>query len=171
MKYLIAVLLVISTTLSTLAFIKAGNNKIAVVRTGYALEFFNPMIEANEIIQEKEKTINAKINTLNDNYIEEEKKFIETRAQLSTKQEQIALEKLKGRRAEIEEFRNVKQRMLAEEVDKITQGALNQFNDFVQVYARENKIKVVIGSNITANVLYAHTAKDITDDIIAAFNE
>ncbi len=57
-----------------------------------------------------------------------------------------------------------------EKEQKLTQGALNQINDFVQEYGRREGYDLVLGTSNSGNVLYGVDAIDITDEVLKELN-
>ncbi|HEY4787660.1 MAG TPA: OmpH family outer membrane protein, partial [Bacteroidales bacterium] len=58
-----------------------------------------------------------------------------------------------------------------EENEKLTQGAFNQINSFIEKYSKENNIDIVIGVTLSGNVLYGADKMDITDKILEGLNK
>ena len=54
---------------------------------------------------------------------------------------------------------------------KLTAGIVNQFNTYVEKYAKDEGYDVVLGATLSGNILYAKDAIDITPQLIEGLND
>jgi outer membrane protein len=161
--------LVLTIVLGVLFFTKT--NDIALVRTPEVLARYQGMIEANALLKEKENEYLSRLDTLRVLYNREVNELSVNRDRLSKKEITRRERKVEQRHQDYLQYQGVVDKKYNEDQEKITAGAINQVNDFIRAYAEKHKLKVVIGSNITGNVLYGHPDLDITEDIIQGLND
>lgn len=149
----------------------SDSDKIAVVRTPEVLSRYNGMLEVEALLKEKENTYLSQLDTLRLLYGKAHEELTANSGQLG-KSEKEKLQKLVNKRKEdYLEYQQVIENKYTNDQEKFTEGVLNQVNEYIKNYAEKNELKVVIGSNITGNVLYGHPDIDITEDIISGLNE
>ena len=168
-KLLIGVNFIFFLTLAFFTFKKS--EPIAVVRTGEVLSRFNGMIEAEALLKEKERRYQSELDTLQLLYSKDLNKLQQLSGNKGSLSDRLNLEKsTESRYQDLVRYKSVVEEKFEEDKEAITAGALNQVNEFIQKYAEENKIKIVIGANITGNVLYGEDEIDITEEIIKGLN-
>ncbi len=144
--------------------------KIALVRTPEVLSRYNGMLEAEALLKEKKNEYLSRLDTLKVLYNRELESLSTQRNKLSKREITLREERIEQRHQDYIRYQEIADNKFSEDQKNITEGAINQVNDYIKAYAEEHKLKVVIGSNITGNVLYGHPDLDITEDIIKGLN-
>lgn len=57
------------------------------------------------------------------------------------------------------------------EEQQMMEGVLNQINSFIERYAKDNNLSIVLGTTTQGNILYGNEAMDITEDLLNKLNE
>ena len=86
----------------------------------------------------------------------------------TVKKEEIELMRL---REELFSYKENVESISKEEEEKLSQGALNQINSYVEKYSKKHHIDLVIGVTSFSNVLYGNESIDITEDILDGLNK
>jgi outer membrane protein len=144
--------------------------KIAFVRSVYVVENYLGMKEARTVFDQKTKTWNKNIDTLLLLYNNEVKYLKENKAKLSQSATKKIEENIAKKEDDLKRYNAEVENMAKEENEKLTQGALNQINSFVERYAKDHNIDIVIGVTLSGNVLYGADKIDITKEILEGLN-
>jgi outer membrane protein len=168
-KGLLLINVLLTLTLGILYF--SQKQEIAIVRTPEVLSRYNGMLEAEALLKEKENGYLSQLDTLRVLYNKEVESLNISKKKLNPKQVRGAEERIELRKQDYLRYQDVVDNRFKEDQEKITEGVLNQVNEYIKKYAEEHHLKIVIGSNITGNVLYGQPDIDITEDIINGLNE
>lgn len=144
---------------------------IAFIRSAYLIENYQGMKEVLNKYNEEIARQQAQIDTLENRYVEMQEQFKRERRSLSAtalreKEEllQRTLQHLSGLTDDI----NAKAQA---DKERLMQGALNQINQYVEQYAKEHDISLVLGVTVSGNVLYGEDHMDITEPVLTALNQ
>lgn len=129
-----------------------GTTKIAIVRTGEAMNRYIPMKEAEESRRIKLMAVYAKIDTL-----------IANASKPSS-------EKSMGNSL-IESFKEQQIKIVEEGHRRLLEGLIEQFNKYIEEHAIRNNYEIVLGTTLSGNVLYVNKPLDITEEIIIGLNQ
>lgn len=145
--------------------------KLVFVQSTKVIENYIGMKEVQDCIQKKTQQWNTEIDTLEQRY-NQARNYLENNSKTifgteKTKAEQNLWESKNN----FERYSLEVEKMVNEETERLMQGALNQINSFVENYAKENNIDLVIGVTLSGNVLYGNKTIDVTDEIISGLNE
>jgi outer membrane protein len=128
------------------------------------------MKEAQNLISQQQAVYIGRLDTLELLYNQAVNTYTERQDKFSKSEKQNLESLISKSQEDYAEYQQVAQNKIDEYTEKITQGVLNQVNDAVKVYAEKNNFDIVIGSNLTGNILYAKEQTDITTDIIDLLN-
>ena len=145
--------------------------KIAFVRTEAIVEGYVGMKEARKAYDEKVAGLQKNIDTLKTEY---NKKMDEYNIHGSTYDKVTKAEKereLQVLMNNIYGYTQEAEKKMAEENQKLADGALMQINTFVQQYAKDQGYDMVFGADRSGNVMYGKDAKDITSEVLKKLNE
>lgn len=131
---------------------RTGTTKIAIVRTGEAMNRYIPMKEAEESRRMKLMAVYAKIDTLMAN------------ARKSSS-EKIAGNLLVG------SFKEQQIKIVEEGHRRLLEGLIDQFNKYIEEHAIRNNYEIILGTTLSGNVLYVNKPLDITEEIIIGLNQ
>lgn len=169
---LLLILLVTMFVCLVLTFLVYRNTpKIAFVRSAVIIENYLGMKEAKAAYDQKAKEWNKNIDTLQARYIQSDN-FLKNNRNRLNRSEITRLEKeLSKRGNDYKRYTDEIEKISKEENEKLTQGAFNQINSFIEKYSKENNIDIVIGVTLSGNVLYGADKMDITDKILEGLNK
>ncbi len=169
---LFRILVLVNTVLVVAVIIFIFSNKtqrIAVVRTGVVLEKYSGMKEAQKLISREESKYTDRLDTLRVLYNQALNNY-NADSRVSQSDKKMAEDLISKREQDYNAYQEAAQKKMEEISQKITQGALNQINDAVKIYAEKNRIDLVVGVNLTGNVLCGNPTIDITDELIEILN-
>jgi len=129
------------------------------------------MKEAKTVFDEKVKAWNKNIDTLLLLYNQDVNYLKENKAKISQNTAKKLEDNIAKKGDDVKRYSSEVEKMAKEENEKLTQGALNQINSFVEKYAKEHHIDIVIGVTLSGNVLYGADKIDITKEILDGLNK
>jgi outer membrane protein len=145
--------------------------KIAFVRSAYVVENYAGMKEVKATYDQKIKAWQKNIDTLLFAYNNDVRYLQVNRLRLSKDASSRLEVNINKKGDDIKRYSAEVEKMAKEENDKLTQGALNQINSFVEQYAKGHHIDIVIGVTLSGNVLYGADKIDITQAILDGLNK
>lgn len=168
---LIALLLLMVTCLGLNFWCYINTTKIAYVRSSEVIENYLGMKEARDLYGQKIKGWNKNSDSLTAGYNTAIEYLKDNKTKLN-KFEIIRLqEDIAKKEVEIKSFNESIEKLAEEENENLTQGALNQINSYIEKYAEDHHIDIIIGVTLSGNVLYGADRIDITNDIIDGLNK
>jgi outer membrane protein len=148
-----------------------STTKVAYVRSAEMVSKFIGMKEAERIYEGKAAVWQANIDTLTYNFQKSVSEYEVNYSKWSVAKRQEAQQSLKRQEQNLDQYRRSIEEKASEEKEKITQGALNQINAYIERYSKEKGYDLVIGVTLSGNVLYGVESIDITEDVIKGLNE
>ncbi len=145
------------------------HTKIAYVRTAVLVDKYLGTKEAQKKFEKKTSDWQAGGDTLKkrlENFIDSLQKIGKT--QNLDKQTTELLEK---KQKEFANYQNYIQQNMQVEEQKAMEGIFKQVNSFIEQYAKDKGIDLILGTTQQGSLLYGHKALDITDDIVDALNK
>ena len=171
-RYLIIVLIVLMSACLVLTSLNTMKiQKVAFVRSAEMVSEFHGMKEAEKLYDSKAAVWQTNIDTLNYNFQKSVSDYEVNYSKWNQAKRIEAQQSLKRQEQNLEQYKLSIQEKAAVEKDKITQGALNQINAYVEKYSKEKGYDLVLGVTMSGNVLYGTESIDITEDIIKGLNE
>lgn len=145
--------------------------KIAYVRSTVLVQDYYGMKAARSLYDQKVAQWNANLDTLQSRYNRSFNYLNHNKNKLGASALQKAREEVVIRESEYNQYRTSIEEMAAGENEKLTQGALNQINSYIEQYAEKHKIDLIIGVTLSGNVLYGADNLDITEEVLKGLNE
>ncbi len=146
-------------------------SKTAFVKSQLVLEKYKGMNEVKAIYQKKVDAWKANYDSLEFRYNNSLQEYSSSVNKLSkTEKEQLEIN-LKRQEEVVNKYGKNIEEKAAEENEKLTQGVLNQVNDYIKRYAQQNGYELVLGVTLSGNILYGSEAIDITENIISGLNK
>ncbi|HMT27640.1 MAG TPA: OmpH family outer membrane protein [Bacteroidia bacterium] len=142
-------------------------SRLAYVRSQVVLDKYKGMEEAKARYQKKIDEWQANYDSLELNYNMmlqdyDNPQFVGNRKELEIKlarQQQI-----------VKNYADDLEIKAGQENEKLTQGVLNQINEYIKQYAISKEYDLVLGVTLSGNILYGSEAMDITDEIVQGIN-
>lgn len=167
-KISLVIVIQVAIVISVLIFFNSRIPKVVYVKSLKVLEEYQGMKEAREVLSAFIAEKDTQIDSLKEN-------LREIGAQIESKNitssEKKSLEEIyNNKQSEMNQYLIQLRDEAKQEEQKLTQGALNQVNSYIKVYAEQKGYDLVIGVTLSGNVLYGSEALDITDEIIEFLN-
>ena len=154
-----------------IVWVKKTTPKIAFVNSSIVVEKYLGLIEVRGIIDAKSKEWSANLDTLEIRYNKSLEKLNSAKGVLSNSQVARLEANVSNSLRNYQVYKEDVEKRLTEETEKMTQGALNQINAYIETYSKENDIDIVIGVTLSGNVLYGAERIDITKEILTGLNQ
>ncbi|MFY0482512.1 OmpH family outer membrane protein [Flavobacterium sp. PLA-1-15] len=160
----------------------------AVVVSGVALYFAHSgselvYVDVNKLIEGYSRTKVAKadfekkatllkgnIDSLLGNWQKELQAYEKERGSLSANELKLKQELLSHKQEQINGYQEAIQKQIQEEDKKITQTVINDINDYVKEYGKDNGYKIIFGASGGGNIMYADESSDLTTAILKGLN-
>ncbi|WP_418513035.1 OmpH family outer membrane protein [Corallibacter sp.] len=120
--------------------------------------------------EEKAKTLNANVDSLMTDWQKELKSYEKERSKMSAKELELKQELLGNKQQQINNYQQAIQKQIQEEDKKATQTVINDINDYVKEYGKNQGYKIIFGASGGGNIMYADDVTDLTDDILEGLN-
>lgn len=123
-----------------------------------------------EIFQNKAKTLSANVDSLVVDWQKELKLYEKERTKLTDKEKELKQELLSNKQQQINNYQKAIQKQIQEEDKKSTQTVINDINDYVKDYGKENDYRIIFGASGSGNIMYADNTTDLTETILEGLN-
>lgn len=145
--------------------------KIAFVRSSVIIENYQGMKEAKTTFDQKSKEWTKNIDTLGARYTRLNNYLINNKGSLSKLEIKKLENEISQKASDYKSYTTEIDKIAKDENDKLTQGAFNQINSFIERYSKEHNIDIVIGTTLSGSVLYGADKIDITDKVLEGLNK
>jgi len=149
----------------------SSDTEVAYVRSQDLVYGYFGMKEAINEFETKKTLWQGNIDTLSFDFKRSVDKLRSEADKLN--EEQLAQRQniLQKQQDDLYTYRDAITAKMKEEEDKMLEGVLNQVNSFVESYAKDHNIDVVLGTTSSGSLLYGEGSMDITEDILTALNK
>ncbi|PRP65870.1 hypothetical protein BST86_01585 [Nonlabens agnitus] len=118
----------------------------------------------------KAKTLNANVDSLVADWQKELKVYEKERSSMSAKELELKQELLGNKQQQINSYQQAVQKQIQEEDQKATQTVINDINDYVKQYGKDNGYRIILGASGSGNIMYADEAADLTEEVLVGLN-
>lgn len=129
------------------------------------------MQEAAGLYEQKMKTWQANLDTLQYEYKAEEEKLKRDIKTMSPQARQATEALLAQKRADILRYRQALEENASREDNRISEEVYNQINSYIKTYAEAKGYDLVLGATDNGSIMYAKEGDDITDEILLILNK
>lgn len=175
MKLNIVSIIISLLTLGILLFItffnKPSSSDVVFVRSQVVFEQYDGMKEAMRVFQEKKASWQSNLDTLNADYQKAISAYNLESIKLPDSEKIAREEVLKRQYQNVSKYAQMLEEKAGDEDQMLTQGVLNQIDEFIKEYAQKKGYKIVMGTTNSGNVLYGDESLDITDELLDALNK
>lgn len=119
----------------------------------------------------KAKTLNANVDSLMVDWQNELKTYEKERSKMSKKELELKQELLGNKQKQINNYQQGIQKQIQDEDQKATQTVINDINDYVKEYGKNNGYRIIFGASGSGNIMYADDATDLTEDVLEGLNK
>lgn len=134
------------------------------------IDEYKGMQSARKAYQEKAAAWKGNIDTLTTEVQKEIMKYEKSSKSLSPKERQLSEEVIRLKQKQLYDYQEAIGRQAREEDDKMTADVLNQINAYIKKYGAEKGYKIVLGT-ANGNIVYADESIDITDEVLEGLNK
>jgi outer membrane protein len=145
-------------------------NSVAYVKSQIVLEKYKGMEEARVVFENKVGKWKSNIDSLEFIYNNSLQKYSAESSKIESSKKAEVENQIKKQAVIAEQYAKSMEAKAQEENEKLTQGVLNQVNDFIKKYAEKNGYDIVLGVTLSGNILYGSDAIDITDEVLEGLN-
>lgn len=167
---IIVVGLLIFSLIGTIWFVKSTMPKIGYARTGFLLEKYEGMAEAKKMLESKISQWEANVDSLDMNYQKTLDNYNKEYKSLKDKERLELKQMLERQYNEMGNYAGIVEKQALDENQKLTQGVLNQINNYIKKYSEQEDFDLILGVTNTGNILYGSEAIDVTDLILEGLN-
>ncbi len=121
--------------------------------------------------EEKAKQLQANVDSLIANWQQELQTYEKDRASMSQKEIELKQELLSSKQQQIGNYQQAIQKQIQEEDQKATQTVINDINDYIKEYGKQNNHKIIFGASGSGNIMYADEATDLTEEVLEGLNK
>lgn len=145
--------------------------KVAYVRSADLIYGYEGMKEAQKNYEAKSKQWQSNIDTLSYDFEKAVNNYNTEFSKLSEKERKEKEKFLSQQEQNLSLYsKNLKEQAKTEE-SKMTEGVLNQINSFVEEYAKKQGYDLILGTNVSGNILYGAKYIDITEEVLEEINK
>ena len=144
-----------------------SKERVAYIRNGVILSEYNYMIDNTKAFEEEVKAVQINIDTLRNRY---EKIAYHYKNGTVAEKKSLEPDMKVAEENFVKYSRNAELEIEKKKVES-TQKVLTKINDFIKLYAVENKYAMVLGTTSDGSILYGDPEKDITEVILKKLNE
>jgi len=119
----------------------------------------------------KATQLRANVDSLMVDWQEEIKLYEKERSTMSKKELELKQEILSTKQQQINNYQQAIQKQIQEEDQKASQTVVNDINDFVKEYGKQNNYKIIFGASGGGSIMYANEASDLTDEVLEGLNK
>ncbi len=120
--------------------------------------------------EEKAKTLNANVDSLMADWQKELKNYEKERSKMSRKELELKQQLLGNKQQQINNYQQAIQKQIQEEDQKATQTVINDINDYIKLYGKENNYRIIFGASGAGNIMYANEGTDLTEKVLEGLN-
>ncbi len=157
-------------TVSTIYYFKSSS-ELVYVDVNKLIDGYKRTKIVRAEFEDKAKTLNANVDSLMTDWQKELKTYEKERSKMSKKELELKQQLLSNKQQQINNYQQAIQKQIQEEDKKATQTVINDINDYVKAYGKNNKHDIIFGASGGGNIMYASDASDLTEDILIGLNE
>jgi outer membrane protein len=152
-------------------FLHTRTIKIGYVRTGTVIEKYAGMLESKKMLEKKMQQWEANVDTLGLNYQKSLSNYNDQYKKLPEKERKDLKDMLDRQYGNMETYVSSIEKKALDENQKITQGILNQINNYIKKFSEEKKYDLILGVTANGNIMYGENSIDVTDEIVEGLNK
>lgn len=169
----------ITFLISTLAIVLSGilliktyeKSQQVYVDVNKLIDGYNRTKEVRAEFETKAKTLNANVDSLMVNWQDELKAYEKERSKMTKKELELKQQLLSNKQQQLNNYQQAIQKQIQEEDQKATQTIINDINDYVKLYGKENDYDIIFGATGAGTIMYASEMADLTDKVLEGLNK
>lgn len=148
---------------------EAKEKKIAYIQSAKIYAEYDGFKESYESLENDKKVLQTNLDAQVATYKSRVDSFELSRAKLSKREIALTEELLSKEWNEVLKYKKAIEDNILKQEDYHTQANLNQLNEYIKEYGREQGYAFILGTT-NENILYADTVYDITNEILEGLN-
>ncbi|MBT1705601.1 OmpH family outer membrane protein [Chryseosolibacter indicus] len=169
-SFIFITVLVLSCSVAVNIYLYLSRPTIAYVRSRDLIEKYSGTIEARAAFERKKSAMLANVDSLEVTLNKAREAFVEEQTSLSSRQQVQRQSELEQQRTRLYQYEEAIDQKIDEEDNKMMSAVLNQINSFVEEYAKENNIDIILGTTLSGSLLYGEQSMDITEQVLSSIN-
>jgi len=143
---------------------------MAFVYNNRILAEYNGVKEGQQLYREKEKTLTATLDTLENEINSLLKNYQNESRQLSDKENMLTESMIKRRQADYFNYKKAIEDKIKEEDTKLTAAVMHQIDSYIAEFGKKNGYTYILGASNEGSLFFANDKEDITDIILEGLN-
>ncbi|BFP40643.1 OmpH family outer membrane protein [Flavobacteriaceae bacterium GF1] len=164
----IAVLALLASILTF--FLGQSKSELVYVDINQLVEGYERTKVERTAFEKKASTLKANVDSLMVSWQDELKNYEKERSSMTKKELELKQELLQNKQQQIGNYQQAIQKQIQEEDQKMTQTVINDINDYVKDYGKQNGFRIIFGAKGSGNIMYAEDASDLTETILDGLN-
>ncbi|HBH47666.1 MAG TPA: hypothetical protein DDX98_03460 [Bacteroidales bacterium] len=145
-------------------------DKTVYVDVGLLMQEYKGMKAARGEYEQKVAQWQANADTLIEKFQNEIKAYEKERSKMTQREKELKEELLRNKQMQINQYQEAIQMKAREEEQLLTQNITNVVNDYVSEFGKSKGYKFILGATGQGNILYASESNNITQEIINGLN-
>lgn len=167
----ILLIILVVGVIGYVVYLSSKTVKIGYVRTGVVVEKYEGMADAKKVLEKKMSQWETNVDSLELNYQKSLDNYNRQLGGLKDKDKKEIKSRLDQQYDKIGDYVSVIEKKAIEENQKLTEGVINQINNYIKKYSEEEGYDLVLGVTAGGNILYGKDAIDVTDKILEGLNK
>jgi outer membrane protein len=148
-------------------FQKYTTPKIGYIKSSVVLQDYKEMIEVTEQFNNELKVVQTNLDTLKSRY----EKLKEQEPLIGPKEKTNWSYRLGIAQNEFEKYNQQASEQMQARRNELTKKVLENINNYIQQYAKENNYKLILGTTDDGSILYGLETDDLTQTILNQLND
>lgn len=147
------------------------NSDLVYVDVNKLMEGYKRTAVEKSKFEAKANLLKSNVDSLLNEWQKELKLYEKDLSTMTSKEIELKQELLSNKQNQLNSYQQAIQRQIQEEEQKASQTLVNDINDFVKSYGKDNNYEIIFGASGSGNIMYANEANDITEEILKGMNE
>ncbi|MCF2875146.1 MULTISPECIES: OmpH family outer membrane protein [unclassified Tenacibaculum] len=152
-------------------FLSQNSSELVYVDVNKLLDGYKRTKVVRAEFEKKAKVLKSNVDSLVVDWQKELKLYEKERSGYSKKELKLKQELLGNKQQQINNYQQAIQKQIQEADKKATQTVVNDINDYVKEYGKENGYKIIFGASGSGNVMYADESSDLTAVVLEGLNK
>ncbi|MEM9337920.1 MAG: OmpH family outer membrane protein [Bacteroidota bacterium] len=161
------------TGVLTLLFLHLAPTKkqIAYVDTSRLVANYQGMITAKKAYQKKAAAWSANLDTLKLEVAQLVQAFRNEEKSLGRKEKALRQALIQSKQDQLAQYQEAIQAKAQQEDARMTQEVIAEINTYIQRYAEQKGVDLILGTTPNGNIAYAKEALNVTDELLTFLNQ
>jgi len=151
-------------------FYLKSNSELVYVDVNKLMDGYKRTAIEKKQFEAKATTLKANVDSLLTDWQKELKTYEKERALMTKKELDLKQQLLSNKQQQLNNYQQAIQKQIQQEDQKVTQTVINDINDYVKTYGKENGYSIIFGASGSGNIMYASDASDLTPVILEGLN-